>query len=160
MICCNRAIFVLTLKNSFATCLHFCFICYCQKLKQQQHFSGFSQTVRLPSYSGLHLVLKCNFVGCMKNLVRRQIKIKTRHQMTVFQNPIKWHVCLPTVRRTKQNSLSVRRTNQNSLSVRRTSQNSRNLVCVLFACFGFKVKWKSFCNMTLICCSIKFCGVR
>ena len=49
----------------------FYFIC-----QFREHFSGFSQTVRLPSYKGLtngnplvHSLLKHDFASCMQNLV-------------------------------------------------------------------------------------------
>ena len=57
----------------------------------------FSQTVHFPQQrtyklqSFINRLLKRDFVSCVQNLVCQQNKIKTRRQVIMFQNPIRWH---------------------------------------------------------------------
>ena len=45
-----------------------------------------------------------SFVAVNRTLFTRQIKIKIRRQMNMFQNATRWHAHSPIVRRTNQNS--------------------------------------------------------
>ena len=78
-----------------------------RKDKKSEPLVGSSQTVRLSSYN--HIPLKRNFISCFT-----QIRIKTRRQMNMLQNPIRFQ------------ALSLGTKQARSLGADRTNQKHRN----------------------------------